>query len=161
MKRKISEFMTRIKKADVFSRNVFTVLYSSAFVCIMVIAVSQVGLRSENTRRFFTRIDNYEGGYFEATINVAQKPVHSITLLAEGDDIEKVRLYMNGEEYGGLLNGENTVEISGVSVLEVYSPKGSVKVKISDVSDDVVIYTPDREITVENEMKFLCRVGIK
>ena len=57
MKKIWSEFYNKIKNADVFGKKAFTVLYSSACVCVMIIAVAQVGLKTDATRHFFTDID--------------------------------------------------------------------------------------------------------
>lgn len=161
MKKYIWKIAERFKKADVFSRKVSTVLYSSVFVCVCLISVAQLGLRSPGTRKFFTNIDEYEGGYFEASVNVSDVNEKRVFFFASGDGIGDARIYVNGEDAGALLEGENAVDVSGVEVVEIYSPKGSVTVTITDCSEDLAIYTPHREITVENGIKILFRAGIK
>lgn len=161
MKNLLSGFYARIKKADIFSKKAFTALYSSAFVCLMIIAVAQVGLRNTSTRQFFTKIDSYEGAYFEATAEVQSEPVHTLILNAYGEDFKDAQIYLNGESYSALTAGDNEIEIDEPAVIEVYSPNGAVTVKLSHLSDDLILYTPDREVTAENGLKIFGRVGIK
>lgn len=161
MKKYISDFFNRLNKADVFSKKIFTVLYSSVAVCVMIVSVAQIGLKSADSRRFFTKMDDYEGAYFQATVNVEQDRNGEIILYAEGEGADKAYLYINGEEHGLLLPGENTVEISDISVLEIYSASKPVSVRINNVSDNLMMYAQNEQISVEKGIKFLCRVGKK
>ncbi len=161
MRKYISDFLKRLNKADVFSKKIFTILYSSAAVCMMIVSVAQVGLKSADARRFFTKIDDYEGGYFQATVNVQEDKDGEVVLHVEGEGADKASLYVNGQEYCPLSSGENTVEISDISVLEIYSPNKPVSVKIDKVSDNITMYTKNEQISVEKGIKFLCRVGKK
>ena len=157
----MKKFVSWIKNADVFDKKVFTCLYSIAFVSCLVIAVSQVGLRNENTRRFFTKIDSYEGAYFEATAEVPSEIKERMVLNIKGDCNEESALYVNGEKYKQLCQGENEVEIDCTSVLEIYSPKGTIEAEIVSISDDIVLYTENEKVTAENQLKFFARVGIE
>ena len=149
-----------LKNADIFSKKVSTVLYSSAIVCFILISVAQIGLKSPVSRRFFTNIDEFEGGYFEASVLMPAESENRLCFSACGD-VENAFVYVNGEKTQPLEKGENFIKINGTEVVEIYSPKGKTDVKITDCSNSLVIYTPQREITVEKGIKILCRVGVK
>lgn len=161
MKKRMADVAARIKKTDFFSSKVFTALYSAALVCIAVICVSQVGLKNTATRRFFTKIDEYEGGYFEAAVTVSEKQETRLTLHTDSTDTKNAKIYVNGNEYANLAEGDNYVDISSMSVIEIYSPDKSVTVEITEVSDGLVVYTNPRRVTADKEIKLLGRVGIR
>ncbi len=161
MKKFLSGFYTRIKKADIFGKKTFTVLYSAAFVCVMIIAVAQVGLKTDATRQFFTDIDTYEGAYFEATAEVQSERVHIVTLCAEGKDFTQAEIWLNGKSYSALTSGDNEIKITEPSVVEIYAPECEVNVKLTDISDGLVLYTAEKEINVSNGLKIFGRLGIK
>lgn len=161
MKSFVSRFLQKVKRIDVFNKKVFSVLYSAAAVCIMIIGIAQAGLKNETTRSFFTKIDSYEGNYFEVTAEVSEEENHMITLFADGDDFDGAKILLNGADYADLVSGENEVEISKSSVIEIYSPKGKVNVKLKEMTDGLVMYTDLKEITAENQLKLFARVGIK
>ncbi len=161
MKKLMSGFLHRIKSADVFGRKAFTALYSSAFACLMIIAVAQVGLKSTATREFFTKIDTYEGAYFEATAEVHSDQLHTVTLHATGDGLKDAEIYLNGNSYSALISGNNEIKIDEPAVIEVYAPNGAVTVKLESLSDGLVLYTPEKEITADKGIKIFGRVGIK
>ncbi|MBQ6998435.1 MAG: hypothetical protein IJN62_01430, partial [Clostridia bacterium] len=135
--------------------------YSSAFVCVMIIAVAQVGLKTDATRPFFTDIDTYEGAYFEAAAEVQPEQVHTITLHAESDDLKQAEIWLNGKSYSALTLGDNEIKITESSVVEIYAPECEVNVKLTDISDELVLYTSEREINVSNGLKIFGRLGIK
>ncbi len=161
MRKFLSGFCVRIKHADVFGKKTFTVLYSSACVCLIIIAVAQVGLKSTATRQFFTKIDSYEGAYFEATAEVQTEQPHIVTLNASGDEFKDAQILRNGESYSALTSGDNEGEITAPSVIVIYSPEGKITVKLSNLSDGLVLYTSNKEVTVDKGLKILGRVGIK
>ena len=157
----MKKFVSWIKNADALDKKVFTCLYSIAFVSCFIIAVSQVGLRNENTRSFFTKIDTYEGAYFEATAEITPEVKKEIILNIKGDCNEDSALYVNGEKYKQLHPGANEVEIDGTSVLEIYSPKGKIEAELVSISDELVLYTEDEKVIAENQLKFFARLGEK
>jgi len=161
MKKVWSEFYNKIKKADVFGKKTFMVLYSSACVCVMIIAVAQVGLKTDATRHFFTDIDTYEGAYFEATSEVYTNQEHTITLYAESDNFNKAEIRLNGKSYSALTAGNNEIKITEAAVVEIYAPESEVNVKLVDISDGLILYTADREIKVNSGLKIFGRFGIK
>lgn len=161
MRKIFSNLCARLNHVDVFNKKIFTVLYSSAFVCLMVISVAQIGLKNTNTRDFFTKIDSYEGAYFEVTAEVTPEPEYYITLDASADDFDGAEIWINGEVYSPITQGINRVDIVEASVIEIYAPHNLITVNLSEVSDGIILYTNDREITVENGLKTLGRVGIR
>ncbi len=159
--RKISDIGKRISELDLINRKVFTVLYSSAFVCLAVICVAQAGLRISPTRSFFTNVDDYEGGYFEASVMVDEPKSQVVMLHTDSVKVKDARIYVNGNEYANLVTGDNPIEITTSSVIEIYSPKAKIVADISEIGDGVVLYTPDEKVTVEKGIKVVARVGIR
>lgn len=151
----------RIKNMDLLSKKAFTVMYSIAISCIMIISISQVGLRNASTRRFFTKIDTYEGAYFEATAEIPADDVHTIEINVSSDCVENGEILVNGETYCELVNGKNEINIDDTSVIEIYSPKGKTEAQITYMSDGLVLYTKSKKTVVSHGLNFLGRVGIK
>ena len=159
--RKISDVCKRQSKIDFVDRKVFTVLYSSAFVCLAVICVAQAGLRTSDTRRFFTKVDDYEGGYFEASVMIDEPREHSVILHTDSTRVGGAKIYVNGNEYADLVTGDNPIKITTSSVIEIYSPKKKITAEIRETSEGVVLYTPAEKVTAEGGIKVVARVGIR
>ncbi len=151
----------RLKKIDIFNKKVFTILYSSAFVCMAVISVAQIGLRSTATRQYFTRMDSYEGAYFEVSAPVYTEEEKSIVISASGESFEDAAVLLNGEKYCDLTAGENVIKIKNTSVIEIYSPVSSVEVTLSEKSDGVIQYTAENTVHAGGGIKLFGRFGIK
>ena len=161
MRDKINSIMNRIKNIDIFGKKAFSVLYSLALSCIVLICVAQIGLRNMNTRQLFTKIDTYEGAYFAASTEVPDTEVYKMVLDVTSDCLDEALIYVNGEKYSDLVNGENQIVVTTSSVIEIYSPKGKSIVMLSDISEELTLYTKQTEITAEKELKLFGRVGIK
>ena len=159
--RKISDIGKRITESDLINRKVFTALYSSAFVCLAVICVAQAGLRLSPTRSFFTNVDDYEGGYFEASVMIDEPKSYSVMLHTDSVKVKDARIYVNGNEYANLVTGDNPIELTSSSVIEIYSPKAEIVAEIGEMSDGVILYTPDEKVSVEGGIKVVARVGIR
>lgn len=157
MKKFILRFLKAFKNADIFDEKVFSVLLTGVGACALIIAVSQFGLRNTSTRRFFTKIDLYEGAYFEASAIAESKEAGKLTLTATGDDFTDARILVNGETYSDLKSGENEIEISGWSVVEIYAPKGKINVEMKNASEGVEVLTAEKSITADGQIKLLGR----
>lgn len=161
MKRKFLQFFNAVKTADIFSERVFSVLFSGIGVCTAIIVTAQFGLRNTATRRFFTKIDSYEGAYFEAAAIAENDEPERILLYAEGDGFPEAQILVNGEEYSELKNGENEIVISGWSVVEIYSPKGKNHAVLKSISDGVSAFTAEKDITADGEIKLFGRFALQ
>lgn len=159
--KKLSDMCKAISKADFINRKVFTALYSSAFVCLAVICVAQAGLRTSSVRPFFTNVDDYEGGYFEASVMIEDSGEHSVILHTDSTKVKDAKIYVNGNEYSDLVTGDNPIEITSSSVIEIYSPKSKVTAEIGEISEGIVLYTSGEKVTAEGEIKVVARVGIR
>lgn len=157
----MKKLFERLKKIDVFSKKTYGVLYSAALLCIVMISVSQIGLRNSSTRGYFTQIDSYEGAYFEVTANLDNQSEYTLTLNVEGEGLEDALILLNGEPYSALTIGDNEVKIYEDSVVEVQIPDGTATVKITDFSEELVLYTSTRELIADKGITLCGRVGIK
>lgn len=155
------KFYNKIKNMDLLSKKAFTIMYSIAISCIMIISISQVGLRNASTRRFFTKIDTYEGAYFEATAEIPSETVNTVKIKISSDCTENGEILVNGEKYCELVNGETEVNIEDTAVIEIYSPKGKTEAHITYISDGLIMYTKSKKTVASNGMDFLARVGVK
>lgn len=161
MKKIVSEFFVKLGKADVFGKKAFGVLYSLMFVCMGIVLMSQIGLGDFRVRHFFTKVDELEGGYFQATVNVSEPLCGTVSFNVSGKKSDSAYVYVNGEEAGRLNEGENTLEISETSVVEIYSPDGRVEVHLGGVSENLKTYMKNEYVVADGEIKLLCRVGKK
>ena len=157
----MKKLFDRLKSVDVFSRKTYGVLYSAVVLCIMVIAVSQIGLRNTSTRGYFTRIDSYEGAYFEVSADLAEGGECSLIIDADGENLKDAHILLNGESYSALTFGENEIKICETSVVEVHIPDGTATIRIKDFDEKLIFYTTAREVFADNGITLCCRVGIK
>lgn len=160
MKSFFLRFYNWLKAVDIFDKKVFSALYIGIGACFAVIVMAQFGLRNTSTRRFFTKIDSYEGAYFEVSADAEHSEPQSILLSASGDDFSGALIYLNGEVYSELKNGENEIKITDWSVVEIYAPKGKVEAFLKSKSDEVTVYALNDKITTERKIEVFGRFGL-
>lgn len=157
----MKKLFDRIKKIDVFSKKSYGVLYSAVFLCIVMISISQIGLRNTSIRGYFTQIDTYEGAYFEVTAKLDNQSEYTVNLNVDGTNLKDACILLNGEPYSALTVGDNEVKVYEDSVIEVHIPEGIATVRITDFSEELIFYTADREIFADKGITLCGRVGIK
>lgn len=142
-----------------FSHKIQHGLFVVLFVCLAVVLVSQIGLRTAATRTYFTDIEAAEGMEAAQTGNGIETGTITMTL-AEGQPGSDVELLVNGEPAGTFDQPQMVLTVQGNCTVEVRS-KQPVKVHLDGVSDNLQLVTRMAEIRVEGGCKPLCRVHFK
>ncbi len=141
--------------------NTFSVFFTTICICLFsLVCFSQLGLSFESTRQVFTNVDMSDGSILAGTQDILDKGSVTVTL-HNCKSLDKVKIFVNGEEERFFSNPSENIDIYSQSVIEIKNETGDpVTVTLDSVSDNLNVILNNEKVVVD-KISVLCRVIFK